>query len=226
MIISAAIPKGGTGKSTMLRTLASVALHRGYSVTLIDGDRRQNMNRWFQMLGEAGNRPDRLTMVSAMTPQEILRAAATHNGERSVVLIDTEGTTNDNLMAGLFAADIVVVPVYFALDDVTAAIQITDHYIPLAVESRGRPLPAIFVLTKQTIIDGRARALTELRAIIQANGTPIAEHVLHNRVAYRDLQTGQTLYSPEVPDAKAIAESEGVFDDLLQTFIEATRNAA
>ena len=51
MIISAAIPKGGTGKSTMLRTLASVALHRGYSVTLIDGDRRQNMNRWFQMLG-------------------------------------------------------------------------------------------------------------------------------------------------------------------------------
>ena len=92
MIISAAIPKGGTGKSTLLRTLASVALHRGYSVTLIDGDRRQNMNRWFQMLGEAGNRPDRLQMVSAMTPQEILRAAATHNGERSVVLIDTEGT--------------------------------------------------------------------------------------------------------------------------------------
>ena len=75
-------------------------------------------------------------------------------------MIDTEGTTNDNLMAGLFAADIVVVPVYFALDDVTAAIQITDHYIPLAVESRGRPLPAIFVLTKQTIIDGRARALS------------------------------------------------------------------
>ena len=76
MIISAAIPKGGTGKSTMLRTLASVALHRGYSVTLIDGDRRQNMNRWFQMLGDAGNRPDRLQLVSAMTPQEILDAAA------------------------------------------------------------------------------------------------------------------------------------------------------
>ncbi|MGT2467774.1 hypothetical protein ACVOMV_27430 (plasmid) [Mesorhizobium atlanticum] len=49
---------------------------------------------------------------------------------------------------------------------------------------------------------------------------------LHNRVAYRDLQTGQTLYSPAEPDAKAVAEAEGVFDDLLQTFIEATRNAA
>ncbi|RWJ01276.1 ParA family protein [Mesorhizobium sp.] len=226
MIISAAIPKGGTGKSTLLRTLASVALHRGYSVTLIDGDQRQNMSRWFQMLDDAGNRPDKLKLVSATSPQDILEAAGKHNGERSVVLIDTEGTTNDNLMAGLFASDIVVVPVYFALDDVTAAIQITDHYIPLAVETRGRPLPAIFVLTKQTIIDGRARALTELRAIIQANGTPIAEHVLHNRVAYRDLQTGQTLYSPSEPDAKAIAESEGVFDDVLQTFIEATRHAA
>lgn len=226
MIMSAAIPKGGTGKSTMLRALASVALHRGYAVTLVDGDRRQNMSRWFQMLGDADNRPDSLQLVSAATPQEILDAAAKHNGERSVVLIDTEGTTNDNLMAGLFAADIVVVPIYFALDDVTAAIQITDHYIPLAVESRGRPLPAVFVLTKQTIIDGRARALSELRTIIQANGTPIAEHVLNNRVAYRDLQTGQTLYSPAEPDTKAIAESEGVFDGVLKAFMEATRNAA
>jgi cellulose biosynthesis protein BcsQ len=226
MIISAAIPKGGTGKSTLLRAIASVALHRGYAVTLVDGDRRQNMSRWFQMLGEAGNCPDSLQLVSAATPHEILDAAARHNGERSVVLIDTEGTTNDNLMAGLYAADVVVVPVYFALDDVTAAIQITDHYIPLAVESRGRPLPAVFVLTKQTIIDGRARALSELRTIIQANGTPIAEHVLNNRVAYRDLQSGQTLYSPAEPDAKAVAESEGVFDDILQAFIEATRNPA
>ncbi|MGN6770065.1 MAG: nucleotide-binding protein, partial [Rhizobiaceae bacterium] len=68
MIISAAIPKGGTGKSTMLRAIASVALHRGYSVTLIDGDRRQNMSRWLEMLGEAGNRPDNLQLVSATTP--------------------------------------------------------------------------------------------------------------------------------------------------------------
>ena len=99
-------------------------------------------------------------------------------------------------MAGLFTADIVIVPVYFVLDDVTAAIQITDHYIPLAPESPSRPLPAIFVLTKQTIIDGRARALTELRAIIQANGTPIAEHVLHNRVAYRDYRPGRPFTAP------------------------------
>ncbi|TKB31836.1 MAG: ParA family protein, partial [Mesorhizobium sp.] len=40
MIISAAIAKGGTGKSTLLRALASVALKRGYAVTLIDGDVR------------------------------------------------------------------------------------------------------------------------------------------------------------------------------------------
>ena len=33
--------------------------------------------------------------------------------------------------------DIVVVPVYFALDDVTAAIQITDHYIPLGGREPG-----------------------------------------------------------------------------------------
>ncbi|RUX11355.1 ParA family protein, partial [Mesorhizobium sp. M2A.F.Ca.ET.042.01.1.1] len=99
MIISAAIAKGGTGKSTLLRALASVALNRGYAVTLIDGDVRQNMSRWAQMLKEAGNRPETLQLVGATTPREILAAAELHNGDRSVVLIDTEGTTNDNLMS-------------------------------------------------------------------------------------------------------------------------------
>ena len=43
MIICAC--KGRHWQIDMLRTLASVALHRGYSITLIDGDRGQNMNR-------------------------------------------------------------------------------------------------------------------------------------------------------------------------------------
>ncbi|ESY77582.1 hypothetical protein X739_32895 [Mesorhizobium sp. LNHC220B00] len=43
MIISAAIPKGGTGKSTLLRTLASVALRCGYYLTAAE-------QRQFQLL--------------------------------------------------------------------------------------------------------------------------------------------------------------------------------
>lgn len=226
MIVTAAIAKGGVGKSTLLRVLASVAAHRGYETIVIDGDVRRHMSRWSTLLEEAGRKPANLEIVSVETPEEMVAEAERRNHDKAVVFIDTEGTTNDMLMAGLYAADIVAVPVFYALDDVTAAVQLVDHYIPLAEASRGRPLPALYVLTKQTVIDAKAKALRELRAIIQESGTPIASNVLQSRVSYRDLQTGTTLYTSSAKDAKAIAEGEAVFDDVVEALITAIQKAA
>ena len=215
-----------SGKSTLIRALASVASERGYEVLVIDADVRKNMSRWVAMLEDAGRKPAKLSLVAASNPNEVVAEARARNHERAVVFIDTEGTTNDMLIAGLYAADIVIVPVFFSLDDVTAAVQLVHNFIPVAEESRGRALPALYVLTKQTVIDSRARALKELRAIIQENGTPIASHYLQNRVAYRDLQSGSTLYNAQNKDEKAIAESEGVFDDVVATLSAALQKAA
>lgn len=226
MIVTAAIAKGGVGKTTLLRVLASVAAERGYETVIIDADIRRHMSRWVGLLEEAGRKPANLQLIAAKTPEEIVSEAERYNHDKAVVFIDTEGTTNDMLLAGLYAADIVVVPVFFALDDVTAAVQLVDNYVPLAVESRGRPLPALYVLTKQTVIDAKARALRELRAIIQEAGTPIAPNYLQSRVAYRDLQTGTTLYNAPSLDKKAIAEGEAVFDDVVNALVEAMQKAA
>ncbi len=179
--------------------------------------------------------PSNLRIVSAakeggdvvtIDPQRILESAEEYNGDRSVVFIDTEGTTNHAMMAGLYPADIVLVPVFYALDEVTAAVQTTDHYVPLIAQERERPLPCLFIETKYSIIDDKAGDLSELREIIMQNGTPMSKARFWSRVVYRDLQSGQTLFSRTKVDAKAVAESEAVFDEVLETFVKAIGVAA
>jgi len=46
MIITVANPKGGTGKTTLVRALSGTAADAGNDVFLIDADRRANTMRW------------------------------------------------------------------------------------------------------------------------------------------------------------------------------------
>lgn len=219
MIITAAIMKGGVGKSTLLRVLASVAAHKGFDVTIIDADVRRNISRWVQMLEKAGTKPDNLHLHYTDEPEALEEIASQSDGDRSLVLIDTEGTTNDLLMAGLFSADLALVPVVYSTDEIRSAIQLVNNYIPKINEERdGHDLPAMYIETRRTLIDSRAGALKELREIISESGTPLANAGLWDRVSYKDLQAGSTLYTLTKPDPKAVAESEALFGEIIQYF--------
>lgn len=220
MIIAAAIPKGGTGKTTMLQALASIALDMDLEVVVLDADVRQHMLRWYTLLERRGNLPPKLTVISTLTDQEIIVAAEKYDSETTLVLIDTEGTTNEVLMAGLYKADIVVIPVKYSMLDVTAAIQVADEYIPQVEAHKGETIPKIFVVTQHSIIDSRARDLAEVREIIQENGTRIAKSYLALRTVYKGFNNGQTLFSQSERDEKAISESRAVFDEIVETFTQ------
>ena len=47
--------KGGSGKSTLCRALASAAASRGETVTIFDTDASQSCLKWMQAGQEAGN---------------------------------------------------------------------------------------------------------------------------------------------------------------------------
>lgn len=220
MIITAAIMKGGVGKSTLVRALSSVAAQKGYEVTILDADVRMNLTRWVSLLKEAGRKPDNLNIVTTNDPDQVVELAEEYNSDKSVVFIDTEGTTNDLLMAGLFAADVVLVPTVYSTDEVTAAIQLVNNYIPQINTSRETgDLPALFVETKRNLIESRASALRELREIISESGTPIANAGLWDRVSYKELQAGTTLYNAAKIDQKAILESEALFDEIVERLV-------
>jgi hypothetical protein len=110
--------------------------------------------------------------------------------------------------------------------DITAAHQLVNGHFPLVAENRGFALPVMYVFTNNTLIDKRARALADLREIIQQNGTRIAGNEMPYRIAYKDMQTGTTLYAGGRLDPKAIAESEAIFAEIVQYVIEANRSTA
>jgi chromosome partitioning protein len=226
MIITVAVAKGGVGKSTLVRALASVATHQGHQVCVIDADERRNIDRWSMLLDRFGNKPDNLEIVAVTTPTDILTLAQEQDKTGKLVIIDTEGKTNDELTAALFAADVAVVPVHLAMDDITAAHQLVNGHIPLVADNRGFALPVMYVFTNNTVIDKRARALADLREIIQQDGTRIASEEMPYRIAYKDMQTGATLYAGGRVDPKAIAESEAIFAEIVQYVIGANRSAA
>ena len=80
MIITVAVAKGGVGKSTLVRALASVATHQGHNVFVIDADERKNIERWSMLLDRFGNRPENLEIVAVTAPTEILALAQDTGG--------------------------------------------------------------------------------------------------------------------------------------------------
>ena len=62
--------------------------------------------------------PDRLEAESCFDPNQIYKLALHHQQEGKIVFVDVEGTTNENLFAGLYCADIVLIPLQTTQDDV------------------------------------------------------------------------------------------------------------
>lgn len=217
MIITVAVSKGGVGKTTLVRSLTSVACNRGYEVFIIDADSKQNAARWVTMLTALENKPENLSLASILDDAEQLATVALAQEEAGkLVIIDTEGNVNDDASAAMSVSDVVVVPLHLSFDDVTAAVQLANSHVPVIEKRRGYALPVLHVFTNNTIIDMRAKALGEVREIIAEGGRPIAASAQPQRIAYKDMQTGSTLYKGGKQDQKAIEESEAIFDEIVQ----------
>jgi energy-coupling factor transporter ATP-binding protein EcfA2 len=224
MIITVAVAKGGVGKSTLVRALASVAAHQGHQVFVIDADERKNIDRWSMLLDRFGNKPDNLEIVAVTTPTEILALAQERDRQGKLVIIDTEGKTNDELTAALFAADIAVVPEHLAMDDITAAHQLVNGHIPLVAESRGFALPVMYVFTNNTVIDKQGHLPTCARSSSKT-AHELPEMKCPTALLTRTCRPARR-YAGGRMDPKAIVESEAIFAEIVQYVIEANRSAA
>lgn len=85
MIVTIANPKGGTGKTTLVRALSGTAAHAGNDVFLIDADSRANTMRWVTMSKQMDVWPDRLEAESCLDPNQ----ASRHESGESVRLLRT-----------------------------------------------------------------------------------------------------------------------------------------
>ena len=162
--------------------------------------------------------PDRLEAESCLDPNQIYKIALQRQYEGKIVFIDIEGTTNENLFAGLYCADIVLIPLQTTQDDVVAGMQLALNHIPVVEEDQKRKLPTMIVINQHDLVTGRAKAHEPLREILRESGVTVAPQPIARRAAYQSIGAAGTLQTVAKSDPKAIAEMETLLSELLTLY--------
>jgi chromosome partitioning protein len=176
-IIVAANPKGGSGKSTTCIVLGTTLASQGASVRIIDADPQRTLARWSE-----GNSVYREIVVTPSATEDLTDLIDRLQAEYQFVLIDVQGTANQEMVAAMSRADLVLIPMQAKTADAdvaTRAIKLLRTQESLF--KRSIPHAIVFIRTSPIII---TREEKEIRNNIEAAGIPRFTASLNERTAF------------------------------------------
>jgi len=161
-VITLITPKGGTGKSTLARSLAAHWSLTGHKPALVDADPQQTLAARYNPEGPMSGVP-----IVAEPEERVAEVIEELRRRHAPVIVDTAGFRNRTAITALVATDLAIIPVKPAVEDIEAAVaafglikEIND-----TPERVGRPVRCVMVLTmtmSATVIARHARTqLTE-----------------------------------------------------------------
>ena len=115
-VVVAANPKGGSGKSTTCLILGTTLASQGASVRIIDADPQRTLARW----GE-GKSSLREIIVTPATGEDLTIMIDRLQAEVQFVLIDVQGSANQEMVAAMSRADLVLIPMQAKTADADVA---------------------------------------------------------------------------------------------------------
>lgn len=198
-VITLATGKGGAGKSTLVRGLAGHWLKAGRKPAVIDADPEARIVRRHGSDGPMSAIP-----VRAVADHEgIAPAVEDFTKDYDVILIDTAGFQNKTQIMACMAADLVLIPLRPAPDDVDDAVAMLDliHELNETPERAERPILARLVMTMVKPATVIARSV---RRELQRADLPVLTSTLQERVAFVEAAIqglSPTLIDPTGPAA-------------------------
>lgn len=203
-IISLVTSKGGTGKTTLARSLACHWLNLGLKVGVIDADPQASFYSRHNPNGDAAS----LTVLA--NPEENIESTIEElkNIGCSKIIIDTGGFRNRTTVKALVCSDISLIPLKPSADDVAAAIDTYNLIKELneTPERLNHPINNRMVLTmthQGTVISRHIK--DELKSM----GFKVFEQELLHRVAYPEAAIkglAPNLIDPDGPAARDITK--------------------
>ena len=193
-VITFATQKGGSGKSTILRSLAVAAQAEGSRVAVLDTDPQHTTKKWGERRQAEGHS---IPLVKACEPHQLqAELKALPRQGYGLCLIDTAGAHSVAVAPAIERADFCLVPVKPTIDDAEASTE-------TAKVLRLRRKRFAFVLSQ---CFGSTPRLNEAATGLLRHGE-VAPANIHQRVDYPDANSaglGVTEYNPTGAAAKEV----------------------
>jgi chromosome partitioning protein len=188
--------KGGAGKTTLATHLARSLVLSGRRALLVDTDPQGSARDW-HAAGET-----ELVPVVGLDRPSLDRALKGVSGGYDWVVLDGAPQAHDLAVAGIRAADLVLLPVQPSPYDVWAAADLVE-LVRARQEVTGGTPKAAFVLWRRV---PRARITAEVRGALAEYGLPVLATAVGQRVVYAvSAAKGSTALDAE-PGGPAAAE--------------------
>ena len=190
VVVAAMARKDGSGKSALVKALASAALAASKTALLIDTDPQGDLTMWFEQVRQAGMAPSGVRFEGVKSTAELEAAiqAAFEQGDTDFVFIDTAGAGASWSDQIAMMADHLVTPVVCSLSDFKIGTQTVDWFQGLhdRVE-RPDDLPPHHVVITKFPAASRASRL-QMRLLNDAmTRFPVIDTVIQERSAYLDM---------------------------------------
>jgi chromosome partitioning protein len=194
-VIAIAMNKGGVGKSTLTRCIATAAAMEGLNVLALDMDSQQTTTQWGRRRA-SHNSP--LPLVRFTTENDLADELAKAKAAGcDLVVIDTPPARSSEAPAAVECADLVVVPC-------TADIEAFEQIARTARLARTTGKPAVAVLNLAT--PNSRSEVDAAREVFDTIGLPMALAVIHRFKVHRDASRDGLTPQESEPASKAAAE--------------------
>jgi chromosome partitioning protein len=216
-VVVFASSKGGVGKTTSALTLACVLTHHGARTTLIDADPNAPLALWAKRFPEGV--PKGLTIKAAFRTDV---AEVIDSSSDPYVLVDLEGSRNEEVSVAIGRADLVLIPMkgnQLDADEAVNVIRVVRKQE--TIFRRAIPFRVYLSQTSPVIVD---RGMRDICSQMRDNSIPMLRTALVERSAFKaPFRLGATIYDltereanhPEVAIANAEEFAQEVRDVLI-----------
>jgi chromosome partitioning protein len=142
-VLSTAIGKGGTGKTTSTLIIGCELARMGASVTLIDADPNKSLANWAKKPGV----PDGVDVIGEVSEETIIDVIEAAASRSAFVLVDCEGIQSAMVGYAISYSDLVLIPLQASqLDAPKAASMI--HMVRTQEKVARRSIPYVLTVTR------------------------------------------------------------------------------
>lgn len=200
-VITLATSKGGAGKSTLARNLASHWINIDMKVAVIDADPQGSLiNR------HDPNGPLKNLMVVAQPEENVSDLIDEFREKYNYVIVDTGGFRNRTTVRALISTDLAIIPLKPSVDDVSGAIETYNLIKELNSTPERTAVPIkhrmIITMSQQNTVIAR-----HIRSELEQVGYLLMKSEMYHRVAYPEAALNglsPCITDPEGPAARDI----------------------